>query len=48
VLVGLTFNYAQEVLGPASSVFGFTPLLAYLLPIIACVAGGGWLLRRAG
>ena len=48
VLVGLAFNYAQEVLGPASSVFGFTPLLAYLIPILACVAGGAWLLRKAG
>lgn len=48
VLVGLAFNYVQEVLGPASSVFGFTPLLAYLVPIIVCVAGGAWLLRKAG
>jgi lipopolysaccharide export system permease protein len=48
VLVGLAFNYAQEVLGPASSVFGFTPLLAYLGPILVCVAGGAWLLRKAG
>ena len=48
VLVGLAFNYAQEVLGPASSVFGFTPLLAYLVPILLCVVGGAWLLRKAG
>ena len=48
VLVGLAFNYAQEVLGPASSVFGFTPLLAYLVPILVCVVGGAWLLRKAG
>ena len=48
VLVGLAFNYAQEVLGPASSVFGFTPVFAYALPIMACLAGGTWLLRRAG
>ena len=48
VMVGLAFNYAQEVLGPASSVFGFTPLFAYLLPILVCVAGGAWLLRKAG
>jgi lipopolysaccharide export system permease protein len=47
-MVGLAFNYAQEVLGPASSVFGFTPLFAYLLPILVCVAGGAWLLRKAG
>ena len=48
VMVGLGFNYAQEVLGPASSVFGFTPLLAYLFPIAVCLASGAWLLRRAG
>jgi len=48
VMVGLAFNYAQEVLGPASSVFGFTPLLAYLLPILISLAGGAWLLRRVG
>ena len=48
VMVGLAFNYAQEILGPASSVFGFTPLFAYLLPILVCVAGGAWLLRKAG
>jgi lipopolysaccharide export system permease protein len=48
VLVGLAFNYAQEILGPASSVFGFTPLLAYLVPILVCVVSGTWLLRKAG
>ena len=48
VMVGLAFNYAQEVLGPASSVFGFTPLLAYLVPILVCLVAGAWLLRRAG
>jgi lipopolysaccharide export system permease protein len=48
VIVGLAFNYAQEVLGPASSVFGFTPLLAYLVPILLSVVGGAWLLRKAG
>ena len=48
VLVGLAFNYAQAVLGPASSVFGFTPLLAYLMPILVCFISGSWLLRKAG
>ena len=48
VLVGLAFNYAQAVLGPASSVFGFTPLLAYLMPILVCLVSGAWLLRKAG
>jgi lipopolysaccharide export system permease protein len=48
IIVGLAFNYAQEVLGPASSVFGFPPLLAYLLPIFVCFLGGAWLLRKVG
>ena len=48
VLVGLAFNYTQAVLGPASSVFGFTPLLAYLMPILVCFISGSWLLRKAG
>ncbi|MDP6968465.1 MAG: LPS export ABC transporter permease LptG, partial [Gammaproteobacteria bacterium] len=34
VLTGLAFNYAQDILGPASSIFGFSPVLAYLLPIV--------------
>ena len=48
VLVGLVFNYLQAVLAPASNVFGFPPLLAYLLPVIMCFIGGAWLLRKAG
>ncbi|KAA0874825.1 LPS export ABC transporter permease LptG [Nitrincola tapanii] len=48
VVLGLIFKFAQDLLGPASSVFGFPPFLAILLPIMLCVLGGGWLLRKAG
>lgn len=46
VLTGLGFNYAQEILGPASSIFGFSPVMAYATPIIACLLAAAWLMRR--
>jgi lipopolysaccharide export system permease protein len=48
VLVGFVFRIVQDLLGPASLVFGFTPLLAVALPATVCAIGGLWLLRRAG
>lgn len=45
VLTGLGFNYAQEILGPASSIFGFSPVVAYGLPIMVCLLVASWLLR---
>lgn len=48
VLVGFIFQIAQDLLGPASVVFGFAPLLAVLLPAMICSCIGLWLLRRAG
>lgn len=48
VVVGFVFRIIQDLLGPASQVFGFSPLLAVLLPALACAFAGGWLLRRAG
>ncbi|MFC6671595.1 LPS export ABC transporter permease LptG [Marinobacterium aestuariivivens] len=47
IMVGLVFKFAQDMLGPASSVYGFTPLLAVLLPILVCLAVGAWMLKRA-
>lgn len=47
VILGLVFKFAQDLLGPASSVYGFPPLLATLLPILLCCLGGWYLLRRA-
>ncbi|ANG64167.1 LPS export ABC transporter permease LptG [Marinobacterium aestuarii] len=47
ILVGLTFKFAQDLMGPASSVYGFAPWLAVLAPILLCLALGGWMLQRA-
>ncbi|MDY7218982.1 LPS export ABC transporter permease LptG [Denitrificimonas sp. JX-1] len=48
VLVGFIFRIAQDLLGPASVVFGFAPILAVVLPALICAGLGFWLLRRAG
>ncbi|MEB0077602.1 LPS export ABC transporter permease LptG [Pseudomonas sp. CCI3.2] len=48
VLVGFTFRIAQDLLGPSSLVFGFSPLFAVLVPSGICAIAGLWLLRRAG
>jgi lipopolysaccharide export system permease protein len=47
VIVGLVFRTLQDLLGPASVVFGFSPFLAVVLPAIICSLIGLWLLRRA-
>lgn len=48
VVVGITFRIVQDLLGPASLVYGFSPLYAVLIPVVVCFVGGFWLLRRAG
>jgi len=48
VVVGFVFRIIQDLLGPASQVFGFSPLLAVVLPAGICALIGAWLLRRAG
>lgn len=48
VLVGFVFRIAQDLLGPSSLVFGFSPLFAVLLPAVICALAGFWMLRRAG
>ncbi|MBD9417298.1 LPS export ABC transporter permease LptG [Pseudomonas sp. PDM16] len=47
VLVGFVFRIAQDLLGPSSLVFGFSPLLAVAVPAAICAAAGVLLLRRA-
>ena len=47
LVIGLFFKFAQDLLSPASLVFGFSPLIATLLPILLCMAAGYLLLRRA-
>ncbi|RYG05496.1 MAG: LPS export ABC transporter permease LptG, partial [Chitinophagaceae bacterium] len=48
VMFGVAFLIAQRLFGPASLVFGFSPLLAVLCPIVVCVGIGLFLLRKAG
>ncbi len=48
VVVGIVFNTSQQLLGPASLVYGFSPLWAVLTPIVLTLLAGGVLLRRAG
>lgn len=47
VIVGIVFRTSQDLLGPASMVFGFPPIYAALVPIIICLAAGLLLLSRA-
>lgn len=48
VVVGFVFRILQDLLGPASQVFGFSPLLAVAVPAGLCALAGMLLLRRAG
>ncbi|WP_281648018.1 LPS export ABC transporter permease LptG [Parendozoicomonas sp. Alg238-R29] len=48
VITGVTFMILQNLMGPASLVFGFSPLIAVLMPILVCFGIGVVLLRRAG
>jgi lipopolysaccharide export system permease protein len=47
VVVGVIFMLVQKLLGPSSLVFGFSPLIAVLVPIGLCVLIGMLLLKRA-
>ncbi len=47
VIVGIVFRTSQDLLGPASLVFGFSPLYAALIPIGVCLLFGMILLQRA-
>lgn len=46
VMVGIAFRTSQDLLGPSSLLFGFSPLFAVLLPIALCALIGLFLLRR--
>ncbi|NNC54977.1 MAG: LptF/LptG family permease, partial [Pseudomonadales bacterium] len=48
IVVGIAFQFAQNLLGPASLIYGFPPLLAVLLPIGVCTVGGLLMLSRSG
>ena len=44
--IGLAFTIAQRILGPASLLYGFSPVIAVLIPIIICLGFGVFFLRR--
>lgn len=46
VIVGIVFRTSQDLLGPASLVFGFSPLIAVALPLAVCAGMGIYLLRK--
>lgn len=46
IMVAVVFKLAQDILGPASSIWGFSPLIAVLTPIAISFLVGIWLLRR--
>src|SRR5690606_5939801 len=48
IMVGLVYQYAEELLAPSSILLGFAPLMATLVPMFVCAVIGGLLLRRAG
>lgn len=48
LVIGIVFKFVQDLLSPASIVFGFSPVLAIALPIAICFIAGYLLLRRAG
>lgn len=46
VLIGVVFRVSQDMLGPASLVFGFAPILASAVPIGLSLIAGTLILRR--
>lgn len=46
VMVGIVFRTLQDMLGPASLVFGFEPLVATLIPIGLCLLFGAAIMLR--
>ncbi len=47
LVIGIMFKFVQDLLSPASLVFGFPPFLATLIPISICLLAGTYLLKRA-
>ena len=46
IAIGIGFTIAQRVLGPASLLYGFSPVIAVMIPIVVCFVTGVYLLRR--
>lgn len=47
VIVGIVFRTTQDLLGPSSLIFGFSPFVAVIIPILLCAFFGWVLLRRS-
>ncbi len=47
VIVGIVFRTTQDLLGPSSLIFGFSPFVAVIIPILLCALFGWGLLRRS-
>ena len=47
LIIGILFKFVQDLLSPASLVFGFSPFIATLAPILACTFLGYLLIKRA-
>ncbi len=47
VIIGLVFQTSQQLLGPVSIIWGFSPMLAVLIPILSCFLIGGLLIKRS-
>src|SRR5690606_35784494 len=48
ILVGLIYKYSEDLLAPASILFGIDPIWASSLPISGCLLAGIIVMRRAG
>ena len=48
VIAGIAFKFLQNLISPASLVFGFSPMVAVLAPIFLCFLVGSYVLKRAG
>jgi len=48
LIIGIAFKFVQDLLSPASLVFGFWPVIASLIPISICLVAGYYLLKKAG
>ena len=47
IIIGVLFEFVKNLLSPASLVFGFSPIIAVVIPIAVCFVSGCYLLRRA-
>lgn len=48
LITGFAFKIIQDILTPASMVFGFAPMLATLIPILLCFLCAAYLIKRSG